>query len=150
MQLTQPPFLYIVMASILTEQDIRLFILDRNIADNPVDLDLSFSSEEIANAEKNAVRHFNMMPPVVGRAIGQIPEPLIHLYGTVYYLYLAKILNLSRNDVDYQAGGMSVDITKRRLANYTAISQQLRSEFEQAAKNYKRTINIHSYIGRIG
>lgn len=134
----------------VTEQEIRLFLLDRSIEDNPVDLDLSFSSEEIQQAEKNAVRHFNMMLPHSIMAEGQIPSVLIHLFGTAYYLYLTKILNLCRNDVDYQAGGMTVDITKRKLANYQGVAAQMRGEFESSAKQLKVSINTHAYMGRVG
>ena len=54
------------MHNCVTEEDVRMYILDRNIEDNGLDLDLSFSHEEIAEAMRRCAREYNSIPPRVG------------------------------------------------------------------------------------
>ena len=135
----------------VTDSDVRNFLLDRSISDNIVDLDLSFSAEEIANARRSAIRHYNAFPPQdVDCNISAINDPHIYMLGICYYLHLSKFANLSRNHVEYTAGGMTASLSGTRLKTYQNLIQLYKSEFENAASSRKKNINIMGFYGRIG
>jgi len=139
------------MDNTVTEQDVRMFLLDRGMEDNPIDLDVSFTTEEITAARRNAIRHYNSIPPV-GVAVGvdSIPDGHTYLLGITYYLYLSGYLNLSRNVSEYQAGGMSASVSKTRLQLYAENIKLLKQEFIDAAASFKNYINQDGFYGRIG
>jgi hypothetical protein len=112
---------------------------------------MSFSTEELYSAKRQAVRHYNSLGPI-GVDLNQdyISDPHIFLLGVCYYLYLTKRLNLARNFVVVEAGGMQTSISKARLDLYGEIIQTMRAEFEAKASVYKKNLNIEGFYGRIG
>ena len=65
----------------LTTEDIRHFLLDRDVEDNDLELDVAFSDEEIRDAMKRAARAYNSIPPFVCTAVSNaLPGlSLIHI-----------------------------------------------------------------------
>lgn len=128
----------------LYTDDVRAFLLDRAATDNPLLMDLAYSDEEINRAKRFACMSFNAITPYVYNLSPEfIPfADIMMLHGVVYHLYLSKVAQLSRQDVDHTAGNMTVDVTKRQIANLQALLALHKKEFETMAKQRKVTYNI--------
>jgi hypothetical protein len=127
----------------LTIEDVRHFIMDRTVADNPLLLDLAYSDDEIAQAIRFACLSFNEIPPYVYEVNPEcIPFSMLFMHGAVYHCYLGKMAQLMRRDMDHQAGSMTVDITKRQIANLQVLIKLHKDEFEGMAKQRKISANV--------
>jgi len=131
----------------VVNDDIRHFIWDRTIADNPLEMDLEFDDTEIGYARKHAIEMFNALPPYVVSLKGnhvpadwQYPLKL----GIVYHLFLGKLISLQRKDLDYSAGNMTVDINKRRIEYLTKWVPFFKQEAETLIKQQKVIFNLES------
>jgi hypothetical protein len=136
----------------LNAEDVRAFMLDRSAEDNPVDMDLSFSDEEIAAAMRRCARDYNSVPPFVNQVQGDrlFGDTNLFLYGTAKHLYLAAMQRLMRGDVDYQAGGVQTSINGKRIEHYNQLIKDLGEQFLQEASARKLNINIINAFGRVG
>ena len=132
------------MANYLTTQDVREFIQDRTIADNDLDLDLAFDDKEIERAMKQAVREYNSLPPRVHTVnIHQLPaDSNIFLYGTAVHLLTSLLSKMRRNDIDYNAGGLSTNLVAKRIAHAQNEISEFRQLFREEATQNKLSINI--------
>lgn len=132
---------------------VRHFVWDRTIEDNPLELDLEFSDQEIGHARKFALMSINAVPPFVF-VLQQtnIPQALQYPFMTltVYHLFIAKMAQLGRRDMDYSAGGMTVDINKRRIDYLAKWAQFFKAEADTMVKQIKVTINLESAYGSVG
>ena len=137
-------------------EDVRRFVLDRMIDDNEIDLELFFSDAEIITARRLAVANYNELPPYVDKiqltSCNQdcLPAPVMFLNGIAYQLYLSKLQKLHKEDVEYQAGGMTVNIIKKRIAYITGTIKIFKDEFLGLASARKTHINYSSAFGRVG
>lgn len=137
-------------------EDVRRFVLDRMIDDNEIDLELFFSDAEIISARRLAVANYNELPPYVDKiqltSCNQdcLPAPVMFLNGIAYQLYLSKLQKLHKEDVEYQAGGMTVNIIKKRIAYITGTIKIFKDEFLGLASARKTYINYSSAFGRVG
>lgn len=130
--------------STIDHGDVRAYIFDRTLADNPLELDLQFSDDEIGHAMRFAAMRYNDMPPHVNVVDpAKLPFASTFLDGVAYFLYLGLLQKLQRNDMDYSAGNAEVDINKRRIEHIKAWVTFFKDEFERQAKEIKVTINIH-------
>jgi hypothetical protein len=131
----------------VVNEDIRHFIWDRTIEDNPLELDLEFSDKEIGHARRFAVKMFNSIPPYV-ETITADKIPLRWEYGfmlgTVYHLFLAKLMSLQRKDLDYSAGNMTVDINKKRIDYLSKWVEAFKKEATENIKSLKVSYNLES------
>ena len=135
-----------------THDMVRHFIWDRTLEDNPLELDLEFSDQEIGHARNFAAMMFNSIPPFVVDVVPQnIPKRWEYpfMIATVYHLFLAKLMSLQRKDLDYSAGNMTVDINKRRIEYLTKWSQFFKSEAESKIKEIKVAANLESAYGHV-
>ena len=133
----------------LDVEDMRNFIWDRTIEDNPIELDLSFSDTEIGHAFRFAALQYNSIPPYIGtiRGPGDVTDNRLTysvLLAVAYHLFLAKAAQLSRQDIDYTAGNMTVDFTKRRIEYLTKWAKAFKDESMQGMQAYKLMVNINS------
>lgn len=129
----------------LTVDDVRRYILDRGIQDNALALDLAFSDPEIKDAMLRAARAFNTIPPIGVMIVndGALPNDTnIMLDGTVYQLYVSKIAMLSRNDIDYDAGGVTTNLVAKQIKNLRDMAKERLEAFEKAATDLKLAVNI--------
>ena len=135
------------MSKCLTIDDVRLFILDRTAEDNELDMDLSFSDEEIASAMRRAAREANDIPPYTVQVSGDcLPGASnIWLHAVTEQLYLSKLSNLMRNDIDYEAGGVSVTVTKSRIAHFKDLVKLHRSIWEDKLRRLKVGVNVRRF-----
>ena len=131
----------------ITVEDIRHFIWDRTIADNPMEMDLEFSDEEIQFARKFASEMINAIPPYVFYITADTVPPHAQ-YGyklaIIYHLMLAKLMQLQRKDIDYSAGNMTVDINKRRIEYLMKWVPYFKQEAEVVIKQQKVIANLES------
>ena len=135
-----------------TFEMVRHFIWDRTIEDNPLELDLEFSDQEIGHARQYAAMMFNSIPPfVVTVQANSIPTNWEYpfLLATVYHLLLAKLMALSRKDLDYSAGNMTVDLTKRRIEFLSKWAPAFKTEATTIIKEHKIAANLESAYGSV-
>lgn len=135
-----------------THEMVRHFIWDRTIEDNPLELDLEFSDQEIGHARQFAAMMFNSIPPfVVTIQANNIPTNWEYpfLLATVYHLLLAKLMQLSRKDLDYTAGNMTVDINKRRIDFLSKWAPAIKTEAMATIKEHKVAANLESAYGHV-
>lgn len=128
---------------VIEVEDIRMFLADRTAEDNPLELDLSFSDDEIQYACRFSAMKFNEHPPfVMWVDPAALPFGNCFLNGVAYFLYLGKLQKLQRNDIDYTAGNMTVEINKRRIEHLKEWVGEFKEEFEKTTANIKHTINM--------
>lgn len=129
-------------------EDIRHFIWDRTVADNPIELDLTFTDAEIGHASRYACMMFNALPPhiLVLHSLRDVTDARLTysmMLGVVYHIFLAKAVLLSRKDIDYTAGNMQVDFTKRRIEYLTKWAAAFKEEATAGMSNYKLVLNLN-------
>ena len=136
-----------------SNDSVRRFVLDRTVEDNAIDLELFFTEPEINFARKLAIGHYNETPPYVNRIDDSqlaLPYPLAFLHGIAYHLYLGKLQKLQKEDLDYNAGGMQVDLIKRRIAHLAQNIPAFKQEFLTLISQQKVAANYKSAFGQIG
>jgi len=135
----------------ITVDDIRHFIYDRSAKDNEIDMDLSWSDPEIAVAMRYCAMSYNSIQPYVERVDATtLPNEMIFIHGTIYHLYLSKWAQLTRSDLDYTAGNMTVDRVKRWIGHLENGMKLHQTEFETKAKERKISINLEGAYGCVG
>lgn len=140
------------MSDYLTIDDVRNFIWDRSAADNQLEIDLAFSDEEIRDAMKRAAREYNSVPPFVsGADPAALPSDTnLFLDATVFQLYISRISRMQRNDIDYSAGGVTVELEKKQIAYMKEMIPFHRDRFLEATKAQKIFRNLRNAFGRVG
>lgn len=136
----------------VTNDMIRHFIWDRTIEDNPLEMDLAFSDTEIGYARKFCAMMFNSIPPFTVQIRADVIPPnweYPFMVGTIYHLFLGKLMSLQRKDLDYTAGNMTVDINKRRIDYLTKWSQFFKTEAEAKIKEQKVIANLNAAYGTV-
>lgn len=132
-------------------EDARQFLFDRTASDNPLDLDLSFTEKDLEFAMRHTAMRYNAIPPhVIHVHPDRLPFGETMLNGVAYYLYLGKLQQLMRNDVDYSAGNMSIDINKRRIESIQKLLPMFKEAFERQSKEEKVTINLNNGFADVG
>jgi len=135
----------------VTPEDIRHFIYDRAPADNAIDMDLAWTDPEIAQAMRFCAMSYNAIQPYVERITATtLPNEMLFIHGTIYHLYLSRWSQLTRSDLDYQAGNMTVDRVKRWIAHLENGMKLHKEEFETKGKERKIFINLNDAYGRVG
>jgi hypothetical protein len=133
--------------SILTSEEIRLFLLDR--ADlNPLLLGIRFTPEMIEQAMVNTVDYFNLMPPYLGHlySLENFPFRSLLLMGSAGYLLRSAALNEASNQLTYSAAGVQIS-DKDKAQIFTSLGTSLWDEFKQLASGIKISNNIAQVYG---
>jgi hypothetical protein len=129
---------------------VRNKLKDRSPDDNSFLDDLEFSDSEIANAIFDAVEYWNTTTPNVNvYSPTTFPFTEIWMYGTLYELYRTAYMNLTRNRLSTNAGGMTYD-DKQRADAYAKLSEMYEQEFKKGVAAKKREINCNAWIGVTG
>lgn len=131
----------------VVHDDVRHFLWDRTLEDNPLELDLEFSDTEIGHARRFAAMMFNSIPPLVRNiTAAQIPNGWEYgfMLGTVYHLLLAKLMVLQRKQIDYSAGNITIDLTKNRVDFLSKWVPLFKEEAMQNIKQLKLVANLES------
>lgn len=140
-------------ASYIVEEDIREYLMDTSWEDNDLLLDKAFSTEELEAAMRSVVRMWNDIPPFLNSTI--TPDKLpsnsnVFFDGIVLALLKRKLLNLTRNDIDYNAGNMQVSFEAKHIQHIKSLIPYYEAKFEQAAKAIKTSANLRSAYGPVG
>lgn len=141
------------MSNGLTTDDIRHFIMDRSVEDNRLDMDLQFSDDEVLKAMDRCRTHYASLPPVsLGVSEGHpLPADNFCFYhGVVYQLFLALYSKLTRNDVNYAAGGVEVSLERTKIGYLKEQLPMHREEFLSMAIERKKRINMIQGMGPVG
>lgn len=129
-------------------ETIRHFIYDRTAADKTIDMDLTWSDDEIARAMHYCALSFNALPPFAERVSATtLPNDIVFIHGTVYHLYLSLYSKLIHNNLDYVGGNMTVDRTKRLINHLEKAMALHKAEFETLGKLRKLNKNLSSAYG---
>lgn len=136
----------------ITVEDIRLFILDRSIEDNDLDKDLSFTEDEIIAAMERAAREYNSVPPYVnGMRADCMPKDTNMMFNaTVQQLYIAEVNRLCRNDLDYDAGGVTTNLEAKRIEHLRRLAKEHGEMFVNEATSRKVHLNWRDGFGALG
>jgi hypothetical protein len=131
----------------LTIDDVRNYMFDRTVKDNELDMDLSFSNDEIADAMRRAARETNDIPPnILFVTADKLPgNSAIWLHAVAEQLYLSKLQQLMRNDVTYDAGGVKATITANRINHFKELIKLERSLWEPRLRSYKVGQNFRRF-----
>ena len=133
------------LRSKLCVQDVRDFIWDRTIDDNPLELDLRFTDVEVQNAMRFAAMRYNETSPFVDTVDERrLPYGMMFLTGTAYGLYLMELQKLTGQDVSYTAGSLTTDIYGKRIAHLKEFVKLFKEEFMAMVKERKTSINIEA------
>jgi hypothetical protein len=134
---------------VIDVEDVRQFMFDRSVDDNPLELDLLFSDTEINQAFRFAAMRYNETTPYVDTVnAAYLPYGMLFLNGIAYGLCLSKLQELSRQDIEYTSGSMTIDTFKRRLDHLKELLKLFKEEFEKMAKDRKLSININACYHR--
>jgi len=135
-------------------EEVRLFILDRAVEDNAIDLVVNyFSDEEIQAAMRRTAQAFNEITPYVYNLSvknNKLPYKVYLLNGVAYYLYISKLQQLAKEDLSYNAGGMQVDLIGKRIKHFQGYLQMFKQDFLQGAQADKVSTNYQGAFGRVG
>ena len=136
----------------ITEQDVRMFLLDRTVDDHLVLPDIAFSSEEIAFAMKTAARRYNSIRPYVDYVQpGNLPDSTnLFLDGIAGALFDTKRVNAGLNDMEYSAGNVSANVQGNLAKNAEAIAAFFNERFQREASELKIARNLQYASGQIG
>jgi hypothetical protein len=139
--------------SCLNSEHVRLFLLDRSVQDNVLELDLAFSDPEILDAMNNCARDYNSIPPLgVSTVSGNLlpGNSTLFLNGTCKWLYLSALQKLMRNDMDFDVGGVKASIESKRIEHFTNLVKLFGEEFQSQARTLKRAMNLRLAFGPVG
>jgi hypothetical protein len=133
-------------------EDIRLMLLDHVPNDyNVVSGDYYFSDIEIMEARKRAIEAFNALPPrSVNCGLQGIPDNWIMKTGTCWQACLSKSLFFARKAVQYNAGGVAVDMYGNASKVMKEAAAEFKQEFIEAATALKKGTNIRRAFAKIG
>jgi len=108
-----------------------------------------FSDTDIRRATKFTVARFNVMTPPSSDAEDNINVWLL-LIGVSEFLVMSEAFRQTRNQVTYQDGDIQPIGLDDKQAQYLALAQVLKAEFEEKAKNFKISRNMESCYGSLG
>lgn len=133
--------------SILTPEEVRLFMLDRAEM-NPLLLGIRFTPEMIEQAIVNTVDYFNLMNPPTNEyyTIETFPFRALLLLGASGYLLRSAAINEASNQLSYASDGVQVN-DKDKAQIFLTIGGNLWEEFKQMATNIRININVAQVYG---
>jgi hypothetical protein len=140
------------MADYITVVDVREDMLDRMAEDHLVLADLAFTDEDIEWAMQACARKYNSIKPLVNSTTwDKLPlNSSVFMDGVAWALVRRWHRNVSMNDYDYSAGGVTANVQGSLLRNLEKLRDKLEQEFIQAATDLKVAINIEGAYGQIG
>lgn len=140
------------MGNYITVADVREDMMDRMAEDHLVLTDLAFTDADIQWAMQACARKFNSLKPMCCSVTAEtLPlNSSVFLDGVAWALVRRWHRNVSFNDYQYSAGGVSANVQGNLLRNLENLRNKLEQEFVQGATDLKITINIDGAFGQIG
>lgn len=133
----------------LTDVDVRIWLRDNDPEANLLLDDFEFSSEEIRTAMTLTADYWNETPPSVGSYdYDKFPYRFALLRGTAANLLFMGAHRFRRNQLNYNAGGLTVD-DQNKYQQYDAAGARLWDEYKQWVAQTKKSINAEQGWGTI-
>jgi hypothetical protein len=152
------PFYYEVMPNLefkndpgpLTMFEVRLAVRDTCPEINFLIDTVDFKEHEIAWAMRRPIDYWNEVPPPIGEFTAvTFPYRYHWLEATVGQLLILVAHWMRRNDLDYNAGGVSVADTKK-WPDYLKMGQERWKAYQDFVKQKKIEINILGAFADLG
>lgn len=123
--------------------EVRLMLRDSSASENLLLDDVAFKDEEIALAAIRPIQYFNEAEPDIGIyfTTSNFPWRSHWIDGMLAQLYLIASEDYRKNNLQYQAGGLSV-ADKDKERNYLAAYQEKWGQFIRFVANKKGAINM--------
>lgn len=144
-------------SNFIQAEDIRGMIEDESPEDNPLHMDVYFSEEKIHRAMRNAAMRWNAIPPI---GVGSVQDPFrlpfgsakssIFIEGVLFYLYRSAVSRLKRNDITYDAGGVTTNIKKDLINHFDAMRMEHWENFQSGVHEHKVSQNIRASYRCLG
>jgi hypothetical protein len=133
--------------STISVAEVRLALRDRCPEANFLLDDVEFNNEEIAWAIRRPVDYWNERPPPIGTyTAGNFPYRFNWLNGTISQLMLLAAPWYERNNLTYQAAGLSVN-DKNKAQFYAQWGASLWKDYTGWVNLEKKRINMESFYG---
>lgn len=138
------------MENYITIDDVRHYIMDREAEDNELEMDLSFTDDEITKALQSAMRDYNSTIPLCSSYDNPAQlsgDTNMFLDGATAHLYMALWNRLTRSDIDYTAGGVTTNLVAKQIAHCKDKIKLYGDRFKETATNIKIQINVNAAWG---
>lgn len=133
-------------ASKLTEQDIRIFLMDKKEL-NPLLRGVRWSPDDIDQAISRCVDFYNETPPFVDSHVPSgFPYRYTLLVGVSGHLLRSASINEGSNQLDYSADGVTVQ-DKNKADIFAKLGDMLWAEFKDKVTNIKIAANVSLAFG---
>ena len=133
----------------LTDLDVRIWLRDNDPSANLLLDDFEYTPEEIRTCMTLAVDYWNEQPPNLGNlTLEKFQYRSALLRGTCANLLFMAAHRFRRNDLKYQAGGMTI-ADQDKYQQYDAAGQRLWDEYKQWVMSNKRAINMENGWARV-
>jgi hypothetical protein len=133
----------------LTDVDVRIWLRDNDPDANLLLDDFEFSTEEIRSAMTHTVDYWNETPPSVGSYdYNRFPYRYALLRGTAANLLFMAAHRFRRNQLNYSAGGLTVD-DQNKYQQYDSAGARLWEEYKVWVAQTKKSINAEQGWGTI-
>lgn len=108
--------------------------------------------EDIQSAMESAAREWNDVPPYISTARAScLPNDTNILFDAIaFHLLCREKQKLTREDIDYSAGGVQANLVKARLKHIDDQAKFYFEKFQKAAREKKTAINLSRANGPVG
>lgn len=131
----------------LTADDIYTYTKDDPDLNVLLEGNLESSAALIALAMRLTVTDFNSVVPVTSFDVGTFPNDTVLLYGTLHHLANSEAARQLRNQVNFNAQGMSNTGIDDKFQQYNTLATYYKQLFDIRAKEYKTFINSEQAWG---
>ena len=124
----------------LTDLDVRIWLRDNDPEENRLIDDFEWTPEEIRHAMTLTVDYYNETPPFIGRYdYDRFPNRFHLLQGTAANLLYMAAHRYRRNQLNYSAGGVTVD-DQNKYQQYDAAGDKLWSGYKAWVSASKKAV----------
>lgn len=136
------------MAPVLEIQELRDFLRDK------VELNSLIGKEEsddssLADAIEDAIDDYNTTPPLTIFNDENFPSKSLLKIGATLWILRSAGMEMSRNHLTYQDGGMSVEV-KEKTQLYQSWLQNFEDLWERKKRAMKLEVNLQAGWGGVG
>lgn len=132
----------------LTPDQVRMYVKDSPELNKLLDGELQNSDELIRLAMELTVGYANIVPPKTAYAIENFPSDTVMLYGVLHHLANGEAERNLRNNVTYNAQGLTTDIDNK-FEQWTTLAGYYKGLFEQELRNLKQFENQEQAWGGV-
>jgi len=136
----------------ITEEDVRHYVVDQYVQDSQLNFGQEFSSLDIAEAMKAAARDYNTITPTIETVNpSALPDDTsLFLDAIFYHLIIKKIVCESRQEIEVVAGNTTTSPATTQIKRLQEAAKLYGDRFRGFAIQRKRDKNNRASFGRIG